>query len=221
MTTASTKSLQNWHDKYLAQQADRAAQVEVEARKHPPHSFYLCGKIRHTDWRHQIVAFDLRSEPYPLYAYRSGQAPVVRHGVGPNLHYSGPYFIGCDHGCYHGPNAHGVGVNKHTCCCEQFDDGPELPMPFQEFAPEVSRNCLTSISRASIVFAWIEDLSAYGSFAEPGFAHSLGKPIWLTWPKPLPDLWFLQSMAVVTVIAETAQLAFRELLFSQLNRSLL
>ena len=94
-------------------------------------------------------------------------------------------------------------------------------MPFKDFATEVSRNCLTSISRASIVFAWLDDLSAYGSFAEMGFAHALGKPIWLAWPKPLSDLWFIQQMATVTLIAESPSLAFRELLFNQLNRSLL
>src|SRR5438094_823554 len=97
--TFAAKSLEAWHKDWLAKQAAHAAQIEAEARKHPPYSFYFCGKIGHTDWRHQIVSFDLRSEPYPLYAYRSGQAPVIRHGLGPNLHYSGPYFIGCDHGC--------------------------------------------------------------------------------------------------------------------------
>jgi nucleoside 2-deoxyribosyltransferase len=94
-------------------------------------------------------------------------------------------------------------------------------MPFKDFATEVARNCLASISRTSIVFAWLDDLSTYGSFAELGFAHSLGKPIWLAWPKPLPQLWLIRQMATVTVIAENASLAFRELLFTQLNRSLL
>src|SRR6266436_6202941 len=55
-----------------------------------------------------------------------------------------------------------------------------------------------------------------GSFAELGFAHALGKPIWLTGPKPLPELWFIQQMATVTLIAESVSLAFRELLFTQL-----
>jgi nucleoside 2-deoxyribosyltransferase len=89
-------------------------------------------------------------------------------------------------------------------------------MPFKDFAAEIARNCLCSISRASIVFAWL----AYGSFAEIGFAHSLGKPVWLAWPKPLPELWFIQQMATVSIIAQDASLAFRELLFSQLGRSL-
>jgi hypothetical protein len=202
-----------------AQEAARAAQLEAEAHKHPPYSFYFCGKIRHTDWRHQLLAFNqLRDTPYPLLAYRSGHAPVIQHGLGPNLHYAGPYFIGCDHGCYHGEGTHGAGVNKDTCCC---DDGLEFPMPLGDFGAEVTQNCLFSIANASIVFAWLDNLSAYGSFAELGFAHGIGKPIWLAWPKPLPELWFLRQMASVIVIAENPSLAFRELLFSQLGRRLL
>jgi hypothetical protein len=39
-------------------------------------------------------------------------------------------------------------------------------------------------------------------------------------PKPLPDLSFIEQMATAAVVAETAQLAFRELLATQLNRGL-
>jgi hypothetical protein len=38
---------------WAAEQAAKTAQLQAEARKHPPYSFYFCGKIRHTDWRRQ------------------------------------------------------------------------------------------------------------------------------------------------------------------------
>jgi hypothetical protein len=199
----------SFEDLALEQEISAAA-IEKEAAKHPPHTFYFCGKIAHTDWRHRIL--DLRGVEYPLEAYRSGGTPIVEHGLGPGLHYGGPFFVGCDHGCYHGSNSHGAGCNKEdTCYC--VDSVPR--------EHEITGNSLRSIIGADIVFTWLDDLSAYGSFAELGIAYGLAHRIWLAWPKPLPDLWFIQQMASVTVVAESPQLAFRELLFTQLNRSLL
>ena len=191
-----------------------------EAAKHLNYTFYFCGKISHTDWRHYVVDFKLRDLLYPLNTYRRGNIPLIAHGLAPGLHYGGPFFIGCDHGCYHGENAHGAGVNKETCCYDSFDDGPNEPMVCKDFATEVAQNCLASLRSSDIIFAWLDDLSAYGSFAEIGAAHALGKQVWIGWPKPLPDLWFIKNWATVTVIAESATIAFRELLFSQLHRSL-
>jgi len=71
-----------------------------------------------------------------------------------------------------------------------------------------------------IVFAWIDDLTAYGSLAELGFARALGKQIWLAWPNEFSDLWFIKEFASEVLIAESAELAFRELLFTKLGRSL-
>jgi hypothetical protein len=197
---------------YLSlEESDKGApETEKEVSKFPPFTFYFCGKIAHTDWRHRLV--DLREVEYPVDAYRAGNTPILRHGLGPGLHYGGPFFVGCDHGCYHGTNSHGAGCNN------------ERPSTCREALPrehEIVGNSLRSIIGADIIFAWIDDLSAYGSFAELGIAYGLAHTIWIAWPKPLPDLWFIQQMASVTVVAETPQLAFRELLFTQLNRSLL
>jgi nucleoside 2-deoxyribosyltransferase len=93
-------------------------------------------------------------------------------------------------------------------------EGDEHPT-FGKYAAEVARNCLTSIAHSSVVFAWLDDPSAYGSLAELGYAHALKTPIWLAWPKPLKDLWFVQEMASAMIVAETATIAFRELLRTQ------
>jgi hypothetical protein len=193
-------------------------------------SFYCCGKISKNDWRHPLTGYALRDTNYPLLAYRRGEVPIIRDGLGRGLHYAGPYFIGCDHGCSHGHHTHGASANMEFICDENFDfnedtkpfhagtfsiDENEEHSSIGKYATEVAKNCLTSIAHASVVFAWIDDLTAYGSIAELGFAHALKIPIWLAGPKPLPDLWFIQEMASVVVIAETAGVAFRELLRTQ------
>lgn len=186
-----------------------ATALDEEAKKYRQYTFYFCGKINHTDWRHTLL--NLRSEEYPLDDYRAGYSPVVHHGLGAGLHYGGPFFVACDHGCYHGDNSHGVGRHKQTC-----EGGQSVPSNL-----EVVANSQISIATADIVFAWLDDLTAYGSFAELGFASALRKQIWIAWPKPLPDLWFIQQMATATVLADTAKLAFHQLLFSQLGPKLL
>src|SRR5262245_63114234 len=108
-------ALEKWEAKQLKLQAE----IEVEAARHPNYTFYFVGKIRHTDWRHRI--FDLRNIDYPWDAYISGSIPRIEHCLGPGLHYGGPFMIGCDHGCYHGQNSHGAGVNRDTCEGGMFD----------------------------------------------------------------------------------------------------
>jgi hypothetical protein len=186
------------------QQAAEWAAFEKEAAKGPQSTFYFCGKIAKNDWRHTIVR-DLRGVDYPLADYRAGGAPIVRHALGVGLHYSGPFFVGCDHGCYHGSDTHGVGQGRETYDCAGVYVPPEY---------EILANCRTSIAACDIVFARLDDLTAYGSFAEVGIAHALGKVIWIAWPRRLPDLWFIEQMATVVAMAERPELAFRKLLFN-------
>jgi hypothetical protein len=202
------KSVKDWMRESALEQEAKLAADEQEAAKHPQFIFYFCGKIAKNDWRHKIL--DLRGEEYPLDDYRAGRVAGVRHALGPGLHYGGPFFVGCDHGCYHGSSTHGVGRDLDTYDCA----GVYVPSEH-----EIVVNCQTAIAAADIVFAWLDDLTAYGSFAELGIACALHKAIWIARPKPLPDLWFIEQMASATLIAESPQLAFRELLFTQLNRS--
>jgi len=210
--TAAFKPIPDWETERLQQQAE----IEAEAAKHPNYTFYFVGKIEHTGWRHRI--FDLRNIDYPWDAYISGYAPRIGHCIAPALHYGGPFTVGCDHGCYHGPNTHGAGVNRDTCEGGMWDSS--LPCNQKSFAAQIVSNCLRSIAGVDIVFAWIDDLTAYGSLAELGFARALGKQIWLAWPNEFSDLWFIKEFASEVLIAESAELAFRELLFTKLGRSL-
>src|ERR1700730_9535978 len=76
-------------------------------------TFYLAGKISKNGWRHRLVP-RLSDSPWA----ESGpitEMPILKNGIAPGLHYSGPYFVACDHGCFHGPNTHGA-----------IDDGENL-----------------------------------------------------------------------------------------------
>lgn len=164
-------------------------------------SIYLAGKIAKNDWRHQVVR-DLR--------YHWGQElqndgreppwPVLTEAVGGYLDYTGPYFASDDHGCFHGPTSHG---------CATCVDG-YTPLPRQQ----VRQRCLNAISRSDMVFAWIDDLTGYGTLVELGVASAFGKLIVIASPSPpdfrcdcghgcgsacpnrgLGELWFAFSLA--------------------------
>jgi hypothetical protein len=82
---------------------------------------------------------------------------------------------------------------------------------------------LFQIKRADILFAWLEDVTCYGSLVEIGIARAFDKEIWIGWPhgmatirdnkitsyEPKRDLWFAQSLADYSCIAPTAKQAFR------------
>lgn len=167
---------------------------------------YLAGKITANDWRHTIVP-----------ALRAGE-PLVYQSTGPRDHdsmpvfgfpvlqgaifgvhdYVGPFFVSCDHGCYHHAESHGVGA---------WDDewgGHGDPYNCQvatENLPrraEVVRVCLEAIDRADVVFAWFDDPNCHGTLTEVGYAVAKGKRLWAGFGAPglWSDLWFARSAAV-------------------------
>jgi hypothetical protein len=171
-------------------------------------TFYFAGKISHTDWRHTLVR-DLRNAGlYDDECQDFRRRPILANAIGEGLHYSGPHFNACDHGCAHGPHQHGV----LDCCTE------DLVPPRRH----VSTAAMFQIKRADILFAWLEDLTCYGSLVEIGVARGLEKEIWISWPPematirdgkitsyaPKRDLWFAESLASYTCLAETAKQAF-------------
>jgi hypothetical protein len=83
---------------------------------------------------------------------------------------------------------------------------------------DVSFAAYIQISRADILFAWIDDLTCYGSLVEIGIAHALGKTFWIAFPQELNrrNLWFAESLADRSVVAEEAETAFKSLLHSEL-----
>lgn len=132
---------------------------------------YCAGKISKNDWRHDLFR-GLRGRRLervhdgPLIV--DGPKPATRDG----FEYSGPYFVQCDHGCYHGPNKHGVGATGRDCL-----SGPTI---HRTAVPGICRNW---IANSEAMFVWLDDATAYGTFAEIGIAVGLGVPVFLAIPE--------------------------------------
>lgn len=69
------------------------------------------------------------------------------------------------------------------------------------------------VRQADTVFAWIDSPDCFGTIAEIGYAHALGKEIWIGTPWDLSstecqDFWFVFSMATKRAIASSPVDAF-------------
>lgn len=134
---------------------------------------YLAGKITVNCWRHSLV-------PTLRGADADGSVKVL-----PTTAYevvtNGPFFTSCDHGCSHGEGTHGVGEG-----CSGS--------PYRQ--SEVYARSLRAIKEADWLFCWIDDVGAYGTCVEVGYARALGKPVYVAMSERAPailcsDMWFL------------------------------
>lgn len=140
---------------------------------------YLAGKIERNCWRHNIVD-SLREYEGSL------DWSIYKKSIFGKHHYVGPFFIGCDHGCYHGEGTHG-NISDSYCI------GQKAPTEKQ-----VLEKCLKAIDDCNFFFAWIDRLDCYGTIAEIGYAFKSNKPIYLAGNLYLKDLWFIYKMATKT-----------------------
>ena len=171
---------------------------------------YLAGKIGKHDWRHTLfplrhveLSYDERYDRISL-----NQQPLTRDG----FEYCGPYFLGDDHGCFHGRNQHGL-IDPGWADGHSMDD-QDFPQVLKR--QTVMRSCLHWIDQADAVFCWLDALDAYGTLAELGYARARDIPIYLApdaeirgkepvagLPEPpedrtfsaLEDFWFVTAMA--------------------------
>lgn len=166
-------------------------------------SIYLAGKIHKNDWRHDIIGHKLKSVWGSDGGPVAPEWPVIQGGVLGAFDYVGPYFMSDDHGCGHGPNTHGCGFDADGICAGAY------PTPGR---PAVRDLCLAAIDRADIVFAWLNDHTAYGTLVEVGYARGRGKRVVIATPvlpagtndvpEAMEDLWFAFACAT-TITAET------------------
>jgi hypothetical protein len=143
---------------------------------------YCIGKISHNGWRNQL--FPIRNETAPdSSAPQYWEWPDIPIERLPGAAYVGPYFLSCDHGCYHSePHSHGVAAGGDA-------EGGAYPGLSR---PDVAKRCLSAIESATHIFAWIDDTTAYGSLVEIGYAKALNKSVHLYFSSTadLGDLWF-------------------------------
>ena len=155
---------------------------------------YLAGKISSRGWREELIP--IRDN------FCGNEKSKIRNGY--TLKYNdeitivGPFFLSCDHSCYHGDNSHGVGLNKyyedknHTL----FDCYGETDVFTRK---EVYNICIEQIKKSDIVFAYIDDTTCYGTLFELGYAASIGKDIIILYDYKFPsnDMWFINRAAKI------------------------
>jgi hypothetical protein len=168
----------------------------------PKPRIYLAGKIHKNDWRHPIVP-GLRDTL--IYTDEKDMMFDQDFVVDcRSFNYGGPFFVACDHGCFHGPNSHGVGILDN----ERGDD----PIPADNIAArrakifDINKQRLTA---ADLVFAYIEDMTCYGTLVELGMAALNGKPVTIGLAPSLTlaerdDLWMAAQTATRVLIGSAA-----------------
>lgn len=158
-------------------------------------SVYLAGKISKNGWRQDIFPTLKAAECHGF----DSRDEVIKG----NFRYCGPFFISCDHGCFHGKGSHGRGVGKNwlagSPCDEVYRKGSDLI----KARKNVTQSCVQWINNADIIFAWIDDPKAYGTITEIGIAYQAGKPIFLAMPihfEVFDDMWFAWTLSNYAVM---------------------
>ena len=114
-----------------------------------------------------------------------------------NIIYGGPFFISCDHGCFHGINSHGVGSDRSG---DNFIDGNNVVESGVD-GMIVNDICHDCIDRSEIIYAWIGELDCYGTIEEIGYAKGRGKTIILGIKEgiDLSDIWFVRESGDIVI----------------------
>lgn len=147
------------------------------------HKVYLAGKISKYGWRTFICKnyrnIDIR-EVGSDYEYKENDELTI----------TGPFFIPCDHGCYHGKGSHGVGVDMH----EGHYIGGCMGAPFTRH--DVVNICKQQIDNAEIVYAYIDSDDCYGTLAELGYASAKNKLIVIDFQDGVLEeaMWFVKYL---------------------------
>ncbi len=138
-------------------------------------SIYLAGKIDHMDWRHELVP-DLRDHPF------NGGPLHTKHFI-----YTGPFFISCDHGCFHGPNKHGARREPDGGCSDEALT-----------QPEIIHRSFSAILRSDLVFAYITENDCYGTISEITWGVCLRKPVVIAFAPGVNarDFWFIEGQVL-------------------------
>ena len=161
---------------------------------------YLAGKIKSNGWRQQLI--DIRDNFSGEEKYKIRKGITVRYDN--HIIITGPFFLSCDHSCYHGENSHGVGLNKYYPDGERYDC---YGLRDQFTEDEVKDICLRQIKKSDVIFAYINDDTCYGTLYELGYAKSLGKKIIILFEsgKLMKDMWFIYQKADIVELVDKSE----------------
>lgn len=153
-----------------------------ETFEREPINVYLAGKIKPNGWRQKI--FDMRDSFYCFDEHELDNEYIKYNDY---INIVGPFFLSCDHSCYHGEGNHGLGINCPNGCAGE-DTRSEN---------EVVEICINQIKSSDVVFAYINDDTCYGTLSEIGYAKALGKHIIVIFDtrKRAKNMWFISKLA--------------------------
>jgi hypothetical protein len=135
-----------------------------------PVRVYLAGKIRKHCWRHRLIS--------GLRDHRWCDGVLYQE----DFDYVGPFFVGCDHGCYHKPSTHGNGFG----CTPSYDISRK----------EVANLCRKAVDSSHLLFCYIDAPDCYGTIAEIERAHIRGIRVVIAFAPNMSDprfndFWFV------------------------------
>lgn len=133
---------------------------------------YLAGKIAKNDWRHDLVvglsnAIDTEAT--------WDRWPVLERCMIGGHDYTGPFFISDDHGSAHGSETHGVDASGYSWISNSGLKSHDSPDEARQ--RRVVTICKEAIKCSDLVFAWLDDPTAYGTLVEIGYAVGVGVPV--------------------------------------------
>lgn len=175
---------------------------------------YLAGKITNNHWRNQIMpSLWGRRNDFETISCGEDKFKTVKDAyynyeyVGKDYIITGPHSIGCDHGCWHRqPHASvSIGFTEDAC---MLQDGSSIT------PKDVHVACCYQIKKSDCVFAYIDSLECYGTFAEIGYAYAKGKKIYILYSTPAlqKELWFISQMATKVYYSKDIINAFKEMI---------
>ena len=142
----------------------------VEAKSKKKLKIYLAGKIEQNCWRHEIVKGLRSATPDDVICGEDcdvDKFPSIIEGAVFCKHdYTGPFFVSCDHGCFHGENTHGSSAASH-----------ESNLPSAMGQVNAYYRALDGIASCDLFFAWIDSLDCFGTLFEIGYATAIGKRV--------------------------------------------
>jgi hypothetical protein len=177
-----------------------------------PIKIYFAGKISHSDWRHKIIP-NLRNASndvgvgsscpeiehvghlgrYATHSIEFNIQPNPRNVPVPAL-YVGPFFVGCDHGCFHGKNSHGTLGALNDTKAHDLDSTSFIMA--ESVRDIVWSNAARQIQSCHVLLAHFDNdevCTAYGTIAEIGYASALGRRVILSGAcHGDSNLWFVK-----------------------------
>ena len=159
---------------------------------------YLAGKISKNDWRHDLVP-NLKGHLWPDGAIDTG-----------SFSYTGPFFVSCDHACFHQPRLHGAVSKGISAECGEHKFSSTDVVEFNT----------QSLVVADLVFVYVTATDCHGTLIEIGMAKAMGKRIVLAINPEVKDeeIWYAKEMAshvYLKVITEQLPALFLQVVLSE------